>query len=223
MSFDEYGWDEEECGNAHESFECNGNWHTCTDCRRGLGTRDYQVEPHNSYDCKICVPEIRGAGVTTADPNPFASNPAHTGTVSLKELSRAYLGTVTEPRDEGKFVTKDSGQRQEYGSGMRRDLQDGKPRFDLLLAEGIPFEEQFLTRFAGLLERGAVKYGENNWQLANSQEELSRFRASAVRHMMQWASGETDEDHMAAVAFNLMAYETTKYKLENNDGLNEAQ
>ena len=31
-----------------------------------------------------------------------------------------------------KFETKDSGQRQEYKSGMKRDLQDGKPRFDLL-------------------------------------------------------------------------------------------
>jgi hypothetical protein len=119
--------------------------------------------------------------------------------------------------DSGKYITKDSGKREEYDSGMRRDIQDGKPRFDLLLVPELPYEEQFLTRFASLLERGASKYGERNWQLASSEEEQSRFRASAVRHMMQWACGEVDEDHAAAVAFNLMAYEYTKWKLANED------
>jgi hypothetical protein len=113
------------------------------------------------------------------------------------------------------FVTKDSGEREEYVSGMRRDVQTGKPRFDLLLVDGLPYEEQFLTRFAGLLERGATKYGERNWQLASSDEELARFKASAIRHMMQWACGELDEDHAAAVAFNLMAYEYVKWKRQN--------
>lgn len=113
------------------------------------------------------------------------------------------------------FEIKDSGERQEYVSGMRRDLQSGKPRFDLLLVDGLPYSEQFLTRFASLLAGGADKYGERNWQLASSPEELERFRASALRHMMQWATGERDEDHAAAVAFNLMAYEYVKWKLEN--------
>ncbi len=117
------------------------------------------------------------------------------------------------------FETKDSGARQEYVSGMRRDVQSGKPRFDLLLTDGLPYEEQFLTRFASLLARGAEKYGERNWQLADSPEELKRFRGSALRHMMQWASGELDEDHAAAVAFNLMAYEYVKWKLNNDDEL----
>lgn len=119
----------------------------------------------------------------------------------------------TEPVPRAGFITKDSGQRLDYPSGMRRDIQDGKPRFDLIFPEGIPYEEQLLTRFAGLLERGAQKYGENNWQLANSEEELKRFRASGLRHMIQWACGETDEDHATAVIFNLMAYEHTKRKL----------
>lgn len=113
------------------------------------------------------------------------------------------------------FVTKDSGKRQDYESGMRRDVQEGKARFDLLLVEDQPYEEQFLTRIAQLLERGATKYGERNWQLANSEEELNRFRASGMRHMVQWATGELDEDHAAAVVFNLMAYEYTKWKLAN--------
>ena len=113
------------------------------------------------------------------------------------------------------FETKDSGEREEYVSGMRRDVQTDKPRFDLLLVDGQPYEEQFLTRFAGLLQRGAEKYGERNWQLANSPEELARFKASALRHMMQWACGELDEDHAAAVAFNLMAYEYVQWKMRH--------
>jgi hypothetical protein len=115
------------------------------------------------------------------------------------------------------FITKDSGKREEYDSGMRRETQDGKPRFDLLLADGIPFDAQFLTRFAALLERGASKYGEKNWQQANSEEELLRFRASGLRHMFQWMCGEVDEDHAAAVAFNLMAAEYVKWKLANEN------
>lgn len=124
---------------------------------------------------------------------------------------------ICDTRSPSKFTTKDSGKREEYDSGMRRDIQDGKPRFDLLLVAGLPYEEQFLTRIAGLLERGATKYGERNWQLANSEQELARFRASGMRHFIQWACGETDEDHAAAVVFNLMAAEYTKWKLENED------
>lgn len=118
------------------------------------------------------------------------------------------------PTSDQPFVTKDSGKREEYPSGMRRDIQEGKPRFDLLLVQGQPYEDQFLTRFASLLERGATKYGENNWQLADSVEELDRFRSSGIRHMVQWACGETDEDHAAAVTFNLMAYEYVKTKVK---------
>lgn len=111
------------------------------------------------------------------------------------------------------FVTKDSGARSEYGSGMVRDTQDGKPRFDLLWPEGIPYPEQMLTRFAALMERGAQKYDARNWEQANSAEELERFKQSAARHFAQWLTGEDDEDHAAAVMFNVMAFETTRTKM----------
>lgn len=106
-----------------------------------------------------------------------------------------------------RYETKDSGKRQDYESGMQRDTQEGKPRFDLIFADDLPYSKQMLTRFAGLMERGASKYGERNWQLSNSAEELARFKASATRHFMQWIMGETDEDHGAAVYFNIMAAE----------------
>ena len=117
------------------------------------------------------------------------------------------------------YQTKDSGVREEYTSGMRRDVQTDKPRFEFLLVSGMPYEEQFLTRWAKLMARGAEKYGERNFELANSTEELERFKASALRHMMQWLSGETDEDHGVAVAFNIFAAQMVEYKLLENGNL----
>lgn len=113
------------------------------------------------------------------------------------------------------YVTKDSGKRQEYSTGMKRDINESKPRFDLILAKDMPYEEQFLTRWAKLMERGAVKYGERNWEKAGTQEELDRFGESAFRHLLQWLSGEDDEDHAAAVVFNLAGAEYVKWKLRS--------
>jgi hypothetical protein len=105
------------------------------------------------------------------------------------------------------YVTKDSGKRQAYASGMVRDVMDDKPRYDLIPGP-------VLKRLAELYARGAEKYGDNNWQLANSPEELARFKASAWRHFMQWANDwDGEEDHAVAVVFNIFAYETTKEKL----------
>lgn len=107
------------------------------------------------------------------------------------------------------FETKDSGARQEYASGMRRDLQTGKARYDLI-------PEPMLTRWAELMMRGADKYGERNWEKAESEEELVRFVASAFRHFVQWWRNDTDEDHASAVMFNIAAAEMVKEKLNES-------
>jgi hypothetical protein len=122
----------------------------------------------------------------------------------------------TDPEVHGtprRFITKDSGQREEYSTGMRRDTQEGKARFDLLFPLDVPYTEQFMTRVAELLCRGVEKYGTRNWEKAGTAEEMERFRASAMRHLAQWLAGDPDEDHAAAVVFNLLAYETTFYKI----------
>lgn len=111
------------------------------------------------------------------------------------------------------YQTKDSGRREQYASGMQRDTQDGKPRFDLMFALDLPFEEQLITRYAQRLAQGVQKYGERNWEKAETQEELDRAKASAVRHFMQWMAGETDEDHASAVVFNLTVAEYVKRRL----------
>ena len=114
------------------------------------------------------------------------------------------------------YTIKDSGTRLNYDSGMLRDADSTKARFDLLIPEGIPYDAQLLTRFAVHLTNGAKKYEIRNWEKANSQVELDRFKESALRHMMQWLSGETDEDHAVAIWFNILGYETTKYKMNKN-------
>lgn len=115
-----------------------------------------------------------------------------------------------EPCSPIGFTIKDSGARQDYASGMRRDLQVGKPDYTLL-----PLE--FLKRWADHMTKGAEKYGRNNWRLANSQEELRRFQSSALRHMMQWLDGDRDEDHASAVAFNVAACEFVLERLEQDE------
>lgn len=116
-----------------------------------------------------------------------------------------------------KFITKDSGKREEFSTGMQRDTQDDKPRYDLI-------DLAFLKRWAELMARGAKKYGENNWKKAATEEELNRFKASAVRHMYQWLGGDISEDHAVAVAFNLAGAEMVAKKLKNagQAGMNRA-
>lgn len=107
-----------------------------------------------------------------------------------------------------KFITKDSGKRTKFDSGFTRDTGENKPRYDL-----IPHE--LLTRLADLYARGAEKYDENNWRKANSEVEYKRFIASAWRHFIAWLRGDTDEDHMSAVVWNLWSY--TWHKEYKND------
>ena len=107
-----------------------------------------------------------------------------------------------------RFYTKDSGKRLEFKSGMKRDVEEGKPRFDLIYMP-------MLKRWAELMARGAEKYGEGNWQKAEGEEELKRFKASAFRHFIQWINDEIDEDHASACFFNVSGAEYVKDKMKN--------
>lgn len=107
-----------------------------------------------------------------------------------------------------KYTTKDSGARQEFSTGMVRDVQTDKPRYDLC-------DWVMITRWAELMARGAKKYGERNWEKAETQEELNRFLASALRHCVQYFQGDSSEDHGAAVMFNISGAEMVKRKLIN--------
>ena len=107
---------------------------------------------------------------------------------------------------EGYYTTKDSGKREHFESGMQRDTEEGKTKWHLI-ASG-----PMLQRWAELMTRGAEKYDDNNWMKADGQEESDRFKASAYRHFMQWYYGATDEDHAAAIFFNVNGAEYVKDK-----------
>lgn len=106
------------------------------------------------------------------------------------------------------FETKDSGQRQDLANGMVRDVADDKPDWTLLL------DGPLLRRWCELLQRGAKKYGKRNWTRCltanpgdSRDQTKARFLESAFRHFMQWVQGDRDEDHAAAVVFNMNGYE----------------
>ena len=114
------------------------------------------------------------------------------------------------------YTTKDSGAREQFSTGMQRDTQAGKPRFDLVMPLGQPFDEQMLTRWAGLMARGAEKYDDRNWEQAATQVELDRYLSSAFRHFVQWLAGDQDEDHAAAVFFNIAGAEYVKWRMKDD-------
>lgn len=106
----------------------------------------------------------------------------------------------------GEFVLKDSGEREEYSTGAKRDSRVGKGRFDL-----IHFE--FLRRLSLVCESGSLKYGDNNYLLGGIKE--NRFLDSAMRHINNYRSGLRDEDHIVQAAWNLMAIVALDYLVKN--------
>lgn len=100
------------------------------------------------------------------------------------------------------YIVRDSGERQEFSTGMVRDTQTGKGRFDL-----IPYEP--LKRLAIHYEKGAKKYGDNNWKKGGP---LSRALSSLRRHAMR-VGEDFVEDHLAAVVFNAFALMFTEHEV----------
>ena len=109
------------------------------------------------------------------------------------------------------YVVKDSGKRTEFASGMVRDVSEGKIDYSLVL-DGPMFK-----RWAEHLTKGAAKYNKRNWMKAAGQEELDRFKESALRHFLQWYWDEIDEDHGSAAIFGINGAEYVKEKLEAAD------
>jgi hypothetical protein len=129
------------------------------------------------------------------------------------KLSAAYVvddeRIMKDSLNASPFIVKDSGKREEFGSGMVRDTSEGKIQYHRV-SEG-----PMLTRWAEHLTKGAVKYPDNadgsaNWTKASGDSEYLRFKQSAFRHFMQWFYGEVDEDHAAAVLFNINGAEYVK-------------
>lgn len=117
--------------------------------------------------------------------------------------------------DSTSYVVKDSGQRRTFSSGMVRDSGD-KVRYNRVL------DGPMFRRWAAHLHKGAVKYpdvapGVPNWTLAGGAEELQRAKESAFSHFIQWLAGDIDEDHAAAVFFNINLAEYCKERIASSE------
>lgn len=126
-------------------------------------------------------------------------------------LEKLQVNEPVNDKEEVKlaFIIKDSGKREEFPSGMVRDVGGDKPRYNRCLTGPM------FRRWAEHLHKGAKKYpdvspGVENWTLASGEKELQRFKESALSHMVDWLDGKTDEDHAAGVFFNINGAEFVK-------------
>ncbi len=90
---------------------------------------------------------------------------------------------------------KDSGTRRQFDTGAVRDRAAGKGRYDLL-------STQMLMRLARHYEAGSIKYSDRNWEEGMP---ISVYIDSAMRHLVKYIAGWNDEDHLAAVIWNIAA------------------
>jgi dATP/dGTP diphosphohydrolase len=84
---------------------------------------------------------------------------------------------------------------------MVRDTEADKLDYSLI------FDGPMLKRWAAHLTKGAQKYSPRNWMKASGEAELERFKRSFLRHAVAYLDGETDEDHAAAIIFNINGME----------------
>ena len=85
-------------------------------------------------------------------------------------------------------------ENREFETGAQRDTGDNKLRMSLM-------PQQELKRVMQRYLAGAEKYGENNWMKGMP---LSVYYDCAHRHLEAWWSGDDDEDHAAAVVWNML-------------------
>jgi hypothetical protein len=116
----------------------------------------------------------------TLEPRPHAS-PGE-GAVRRMDKEGTVLGVKLEPKVE-------------FSTGSTRSDATGKGRFDLLPYEG-------LRRIAIRFEGGAIGHGDRNWEKGMP---IGRILSSAARHIAQAIDGQTDEDHLAAAGWGVMA------------------
>ena len=103
----------------------------------------------------------------------------------------------------------DSGRRHVNEAGFTREPDDDKRDLSWIFdTEGIELiPRELIERIAAHYAAGAQKYAPDNWRLGTDPASLARYRRSMMRHAFAWWKRENDEDHAAAVAWNLFTYE----------------
>lgn len=99
---------------------------------------------------------------------------------------------------------KDSGTRQEFGTGAVRDAGSGKGAPSL-----VPNWVVWLV--SRVYEDGAKKYASRNWEQGIP---LGRYLDSAERHLAKLKAGMRDEPHATQVAWNIIGYIFTAWMIK---------
>jgi hypothetical protein len=112
-------------------------------------------------------------------------------------------------------ITKNNWDNIEYEGWAKRENKIWKIRYDL-----IPIE--YIKRIAWLYTRWAEIYWVRNWEKGVSEEYIDKMKQSLWRHFIQYLDWDTDEDHLAAVCFNLFWHDflTNKLKEKNSNIIN---
>lgn len=156
-------------------------------CNEGLNTLTQRtVQQVNGKSCQPCGCD-EGAGHMCA------------------QHKEAFFTDIVEPTIPGwapLTAIKDSGERVTYASGSMRDPSTGKIKWSRITFGPM------MRRWAQHLTTAEAKYpdsqpGVPNFMLIETEEERMRYKESAFRHFMSWFNEETDEDHAAAVFFNI--------------------
>jgi hypothetical protein len=100
-------------------------------------------------------------------------------------------------------MISNSGRKRKFVSGATRDLAIGKGRYDLLPPTAI-------ARVARRYQEGGNIYGDRNWERGMP---LHVFIDSALRHIFLTLAGDDQEDHMAAVVWNILGFMHTEYQI----------
>lgn len=130
----------------------------------------------------------------------------------MKEKLEDGRDPLKPARDWEPLTTiKDSGERMQFASGSMRDPSTGKIDWTKIT------HGPMMRRWAQHLTAAEKKYpdprpGVPNFTLIETEEERIRYKVSAFRHFMSWFYDEMDEDHAAAVFFNINGVEIIRDK-----------
>ena len=80
-----------------------------------------------------------------------------------------------------------------FPMGAKREFVADKPRYDLI---SLPA----MRRLAIHMAAGVEKYSERNWEKGMP---MTRYEQGLLRHVFQYMEGDRQEDHAAAVLFNM--------------------
>lgn len=123
------------------------------------------------------------------------------------ELSKETL--IKQIKEELFLYSKIVGEREDYKWRILRAIE--LTGYLIATDEGCSSFSVSYTRLAIHYQNGAKKYDKNNWRKG---QPVSRYYDSGMRHLWKIEQNLQDEDHYAALLWNLVAIIQTKIDVE---------